>query len=301
VSGDGAEPEGTVSAARLRRHLRYLKRHFRLISLSDAVASLATPGALTEDMLVVTFDDGCHGNYAHAWPVLRSEGVPATVFVTTAFVDGHALWFDVARRALQTARTDGGRLPEGLERDLVAAVGATQAAGAVEDVVEALKRLPAERREALVARMADEVSSPLAPARALSWAEVREMGQAGLEIGCHTVSHPILAGLPPRRQEEEILGSAARIEAETGVRPTLFAYPNGTDRDFDRGTTDILRAGGFRAACTTLRGSNRPGCDPFTLRRVGVGAEPSFVLAARLAGAFDEEVRALLTGVGRAA
>ena len=58
---------------------------------------------------------------------------------------------------------------------------------------------------------------------------------------------------------------------------------------------NIVRDAGFLAACTTRRVVNRVGCDPFRLGRIGVGSEPCMVLAARLAGLFDEHVRAVLS------
>jgi hypothetical protein len=67
--------------------------------------------------------------------------------------------------------------------------------------------------------------------------------------------------------------------------------PNGLPRDFDEHTLSILRSLGFEAACTTVRGSNAPGCEPLTLRRIGLGADPIPLLAARMAGLFDESVR----------
>ena len=86
-----------------------------------------------------------------------------------------------------------------------------------------------------------------------------------------------------------------RITAETGAPPSLFAYPNGAATDFTDETVSIVRGSGFLAACTTRRVSNRAGCDPFRLGRIGVGSEPCVMLAARLAGLFDEQVRTLLS------
>ena len=89
-------------------------------------------------------------------------------------------------------------------------------------------------------------------------------------------------------QRREIVESRQRIERETGVQPTVFAAPNG---DFNEATLGILRAEGVQAACTTIRGINTPGTDPLLLRRIGVGSDSIPVLASRLAGLFDENVR----------
>jgi peptidoglycan/xylan/chitin deacetylase (PgdA/CDA1 family) len=111
---------------------------------------------------------------------------------------------------------------------------------------------------------------------------VRELHAAGIEIGSHTVDHPILAQLPRSRQRQEIEESRLRLREEIGASPSTFAFPNGTPADFSSETCELLAKAGFVAACTTIRGSNRPGCDRLRLRRIGIGSDPSYILAARL-------------------
>jgi peptidoglycan/xylan/chitin deacetylase (PgdA/CDA1 family) len=294
VAAGGSEPEGTVSQERFHRQLRFLRDHCRLVSLTRAVELLRTPAPLTEDLAVVTFDDGTRGNYDAAWPVLKEEGIPASIFVTSGFVDGTDLWFDLARRCFTAMK--GQELPGKLESELSAAIGFRPAQGETDKAVERLKRLPPDTRTALLDQM--KAAFPPGPSSRppLTWSQLREMRADGVEVGCHTVSHPILSTLPAEQQRSEILGARERIAQELGEAPVLFAYPNGAAGDFTDATAGILRNAGFLAACTTVRGSNRPGCDLFRLKRIGVGADTEPLLAARLAGFFDEALRAHLPG-----
>lgn len=276
------EREGVISSRRFRQHLRYLKRYYRLMPLADAVRLLARRAPLSEDYVVITFDDGHAGNYEHAWPVLREEQVSATIFVATGFLDGAELWFDRARRALDAIARRGVELPP-----VVATWPARRDA-----FMDQLKQLPPPRRDAIVQALADAGAPLDPPARPLRWEQVREMQAAGMTIGCHTVSHPILSTLPIEGQQAEIRRARERIADATGVVPDQFAYPNGAAADFTAATVELVRRAGFTAACTTARGSNGTECDLFTLRRIGVGAEPPLVLAARLAGLFDDAMRA---------
>lgn len=294
VTPGDEEKEGAVSRERFRRQLRFLRTRCRLVSLSEAVGLLRESAPLPEDLAVVTFDDGTLGNYEVAWPVLREEGVRGTVFVTTGFVDGADLWFDLARRCLAAARRVP--LPRPLKGEVLAAVGKWSTDRDIEKGLERLKGLPPEKRDALLMRLRAACPPPPTSMPPVSWDRLRKMHAEGIEIGCHTVSHPILSLLPPARQEEEILRARDRIREEIGMMPALFAYPNGAAGDFSEATVEILRRAGFVAACTTLRGSNRPGCDLFRLKRIGVGADSESLLAARLAGLFDEAVRACLPG-----
>jgi peptidoglycan/xylan/chitin deacetylase (PgdA/CDA1 family) len=290
VSG-GPEHEGVVSDARFRAHLRYLKRNFRVESLSRAVELLREPAALDSDRVVITFDDGYLGNFQHAWRILKDEGVPAAIFVTTGFLDGDELWFDYARRALPAALSLGSALPQSTRHALEEALGAWPYPRGAAAAVGQLKYVAPDQRERALSALREGVVVEHARARPLSWEQVRELVAGGIEIGSHTVSHPILSALSPSAQEAEIRRSSDRIEQETGVRPVYFAFPNGSLRDFDEHTLSILRSLGFQAACTTERGSNAPGCERLTLRRIGVGADPIPVLSARMAGLFDESVR----------
>ncbi len=293
VAGD-VEKEGTVSALRFERHLRYLRRHFRLDTLASAIERLEAPAGLDHDLAVITFDDGYAGNYQAAWPVLRDAGTAATFYLTTGFLDGAELWFDFARRALDAAHRSPPELAPADRERLRTALGSWPLTESTDRAVRRLKYLPHEQRDGAleVLRAAAMELSP--PARPMSWDQAQEMAAAGAELGAHTVSHPILSTLEPAAQEREIRGSRRRIAEAAGVEPLTFAYPNGSARDYDRHTVEIAGRAGFRAACTTRRGSNRPGAPRLEQRRIGIGADPLFVVEARLAGLFDEEVRSRL-------
>ncbi len=291
VSTNSKEREGTISCARLRRHLRFLKRRYRPATLCRAAVRLQNASGLSEDLIVVTFDDGYAGNFAAAWPVLTEEDFPATIFLTTGFLDGSELWFDFAHRALRAAGREWRQLPDDLRNRLLETLGGRPSPRSSASAVDRLKKMQSGDRDRLLDALR-EANLHLEPAaEPLSWHEVREMQAGGAEMGGHTISHPILPSLSRELQEREIRGCQERIAQETSEIPASFAFPNG---DHNATTLEILNRLGFTAACTTRTGSNRPPCNPLTLRRIGVGRDPTWVLAARLSGLFDDEVRRLL-------
>src|SRR3954452_21146204 len=86
--GDPATaPPGLVSAtpATFRRQMRWLADSGRAVSLADVLAARAGTSSLPPRAVLVTFDDGYADFAEHAWPVLRSFGIPVTLFVPTAF------------------------------------------------------------------------------------------------------------------------------------------------------------------------------------------------------------------------
>lgn len=61
----------------------------------------------------------------------------------------------------------------------------------------------------------------------LGWDELKSLADEGVELGAHTRTHPDLTRIDGRRIDDEIEGSARRIQEETGRRPRSFAYPFG--------------------------------------------------------------------------
>ena len=89
-----------------------------------------------------------------------------------------------------------------------------------------------------------------------------------MEIGGHTITHPILARIDAAEAEREIAGGKAELEAILGEKVELFAYPNGKPvEDYTAEHVAIARRVGFRAAVTTSWGAGRRTSDPFQLPR----------------------------------
>ncbi len=94
--------------------------------------------------------------------------------------------------------------------------------------------------------------------------QVREWQSAGHEIGSHTRTHPFLTQLPPDQAREEITSSRKELEDLFG-RPILhFCYPYG---DWNERVRDLVAEAGYKTACTTDPGINRPGVSPLALKR----------------------------------
>ena len=101
----------------------------------------------------------------------------------------------------------------------------------------------------------------------LSWRMIREMQQAGIEIGAHTLTHPNLTQCSLREVRRQMIGSRNRLEEKLRKPVRLFAYPYGGVRSFNKAVQACARQAGFLGACTTLSGTNGPDTDPYLLRR----------------------------------
>src|SRR5205823_6208636 len=116
--------------------------------------------------------------------------------------------------------------------------------------------------------------SPPPPQRLfMNPAQIRQLAAEDVSFGSHTRRHPILSKLRIEDQRHEIETSRDEVEKLVGVRPSHFAYPNGSLLDFDGTTISILRASGFTFGYTTVQRYLSPSNDAFALPRIGIGSD----------------------------
>jgi peptidoglycan/xylan/chitin deacetylase (PgdA/CDA1 family) len=104
----------------------------------------------------------------------------------------------------------------------------------------------------------------------LTWDQIREMGNNGIDFGSHTVSHISLTKLSKREIQFELERSKDRLENELGKSVRGFAYPYGTFRDIDPSIGKLISEIGYSWAVTSISGSNKLGSDNFSLHRTMV-------------------------------
>lgn len=121
-----------------------------------------------------------------------------------------------------------------------------------------------------VPELAAEARSRSGELATMDWDALRELGERGVEIGSHTVTHPHLPDLSDAELARELRESRERIEDELRRACSLLSYPYG-DEDLRVRTT--ARAAGYRAAFA-LPGRRRP-VDLYALPRVGIWRKDS--------------------------
>ncbi|HEU4375152.1 MAG TPA: polysaccharide deacetylase family protein [Telluria sp.] len=250
-----------VDARRFEQHLRLLARWFRVLPLAEAVHRLAEH-SLPARAACLTFDDGYAEDAEVVLPILRRHGMPATFFVASGFLDGGCMWNDAVIEVVRNA--PGERLDLGRAGFGVLDIGCAVRRRAVIDMlIAALKYLPPDERIERVKRMARRFTPTM-----LSSDQLIALHRAGMEIGAHTISHPILASISNAEARAEIAGGRARLQEIIQSDVRLFAYPNGKPgQDFEARHAAMLRGQGFTAAVTTAWGAARTGADPFYLPR----------------------------------
>ncbi|MDO8450867.1 MAG: polysaccharide deacetylase family protein [Rhodoferax sp.] len=257
---------GEQDVRRFNDVLSWVARWFQVMPLDEAALRLGA-GTLPARAAAITFDDGYADNATNALPILERHGMPATFFVATSFLDGGRMWNDSIIESVRAFR--GNRL------DLSdAGLGAyhldsiDERRMAIEALLGQIKYLdPNERREA-VACVQQSASGALPDDLMMSSKQVLQLRQAGMQIGAHTCSHPILARLSDGDALNEIIGSKAALESLLQEPVSLFAYPNGKPgKDYLAKHALMVQQAGFKAAVSTASGVSSLGSDRFQLPR----------------------------------
>lgn len=267
-------------AARFAAHMDLVGSLFNVLPLSDAIERLKG-GALPPRAACITFDDGYANNLTVAAPILAARRLPATVFVATRYLNGGRMWNDTVIEIVRHA---------GEELDLSAfGLGVYELRDdaarrkAVDAVLHGLKYLEPTERLRRVEEIAAAKASALPNDLMLTDSQVRELHSGGIEIGAHTLTHPILTRVQDEDAREEIRRSKAELEDIIGERVKTFAYPNGRPhKDYAAQHVELVREAGYCAACSTAWGRASSDSDLFQVPRVAPWDTTSVRFATRL-------------------
>jgi peptidoglycan/xylan/chitin deacetylase (PgdA/CDA1 family) len=256
ASSRTAIPSMLISAGMLEKHLDWLARHYRLVSLPE-LGTCLEQGSPTAGMAAITFDDGYRDVYEHAFPILKRKGIPAAIFVVTNLVGTsramiHDRLYDLLQQALSVS-TNPAEMLAGLHREcglrapdaLSLERAGRNTFAATRLFLDVLPQLDIRSViAALESRLGAEQHDGGLP---LTWDMVHEMRLAGVTFGSHSSTHALLTHEDQDRKESEISGSRRILEERLGTRVDHFAYPDGR---FDSATVSTVAAAGYRFAYT---------------------------------------------------
>jgi peptidoglycan/xylan/chitin deacetylase (PgdA/CDA1 family) len=232
----------------------WLTQWFNVLPLDQAAAQLKA-GTLPARAACITFDDGYADNFHVALPILQRHGLTATFFIATGFLDGGRMWNDTIIETVRRRNDGNGH-------------GIDERRAAIASLINDIKYKSIAERVALTEALAQQAQVQLPNDLMMTRAEVKAMRQAGMLIGAHTVSHPILARLTDDEARQEIGDSKRFLEELLGERVGLFAYPNGKPgEDYLPATVEVVRSLGFDAAVSTQWGASRMGDDLLQIKR----------------------------------
>ncbi len=249
---------------RFEQTCQWLKAWFNVLPLDAAVRQLQS-GTLPSRACCITFDDGYADNLAVAVPILQRHGLCATFFIATGYLDGGRMWNDTVIESIRRCSRPDLHLGELGSYELQ---GPVQRRKAIDALLGKIKYMAPDERVQAGARLAEQAEVELPTDLMMRADEVRKMRQAGMQIGAHTVNHPILAKLASGPAGAEIQDSRLFLQDLLQERIGLFAYPNGKPgTDYLPEHVAMVRELGFDAAVSTAWGAAGPGTDRFQIPR----------------------------------
>jgi peptidoglycan/xylan/chitin deacetylase (PgdA/CDA1 family) len=286
-----------ASGGDLLRHMLYLKRHYRLLHLEEALNELYSPYDAQKTSvdrrtpLVLTFDDGYHDNYTHAFVLACKLHIPITIFLIPGYIEsGDYFWWEEGKRLVSRAGVRTVMIGN-IQYHLQEPEERTRLAQFID---LCLRYVPSvSERDASLALFRNLLAVPetMTPEeqcrRPLTWDEVQEMQASGwVSFGAHTLHHPVLAYLSNRAELQYEVSECRRVlEAHLKRQVRTFAYPVGRRKHIGAEAVKAVKAAGYTWAVTTEHGVNTPYSDPLKLGRVlGDVSRHWLVMAAEISG-----------------
>jgi peptidoglycan/xylan/chitin deacetylase (PgdA/CDA1 family) len=273
------EPEPDIET--FTWQMETLAASFNVLTLPDAIIAIRE-NKVPPRAVCITFDDGYRSCHDIALPILTRLRLPATVFVTTGFLDEGTMWND---RIIEAVR----RLPEGSLDLREVGLGLHMMSGPADrkdiaqKINDASKYLPAKTRIRAIERLEALTENASSSSLMLTREMIANLAKNGIEIGGHTVTHPILTKLSDEDARYEIEENKRVLEDIIGKPIQLFAYPNGKiDADFDQRHVQMVKDAGYSAAFTTAFGTATKTTDFFQIPRSRPWDITPFIFSMRL-------------------
>jgi peptidoglycan/xylan/chitin deacetylase (PgdA/CDA1 family) len=276
----GERGDGEISADHIEDFLRYLRKSkYNVISLTEYIDALKYQRD-TYKTVVFTVDDGYRDFYLNAYPVFKKFEYPATVFLTSDFIEKKIfLWWNLIEYAInQTDKTEIQLDVDGFGS--LSLESKQQRESAISRIVQYCKKVPDNDRAEMVCSLTkklgvDMPGQPCGSIEPLSWDEVLEMSQNRIEFYPHSKTHPIMTRIPYDKKLEELIEPKKLLEEKLKHPLDIFAYPNGTVEDFDDETIKALRETGYKVAVTTIPGfdNTKVAGDPYRVHRFAIPSD----------------------------
>jgi peptidoglycan/xylan/chitin deacetylase (PgdA/CDA1 family) len=276
-----------VDVGSFKHQMQIIKSQAHPVSLVEMVERIK--GGVKADALyvAVTFDDGYADNLEIAYPILKDLDIPATIFISTAYVDDHTIipWWDELHPLVYNLR---GILhirykETNLKLDMNTIHGKGASIARLTNIISHAKTID---KIDILSFLRSRVSNYPKPNRNAftNWNQLKQVVSEGLiTVGGHTVTHPYLTKCVDWGMNE-IAEGKARLEDILGIPVNLFSYPFG---EFNNDVIYAIHKTKFSGAVTGTLGINQAGDNVFCLKRIPVVSsknENHFITRLKIAG-----------------
>ena len=239
------------------KQVRHVSRHYRVVPASELQDAARRRRRGERFPVAITFDDdlACHAEIA--LPILVRHDVTATFFLSGASLERpFAFWYERLQRAYD----------ERVERLPALVLGEPVATGqpTLHELALVVEELDPDDRDSVANRLAAELGND--PKNAGMRADqVRELADAGMTIGFHTLRHDSLSLLDDERLDSALVDGRGVLAEAAGQSVDVIGYPHGRA---DVRVAGRARAAGFVAGFSTRPAAVTPDADPLLQGRI---------------------------------
>ena len=250
-----------VSSSELEKQIIYLKKHFNILPLSQLRRCIEQGKSTPNNSIVLTVDDGYRDFYEVAYPVLKKYSVPATLYVTTGFINEELwLWPDQITWLLNNVNDVNKTIDLGETNSKsieISTIDDSNRQQIWSNVISYLLSVDDLTKHKWIAYLSDQLGKPLpdsAPEEysACSWQQLAEMQQNGIEIGGHTHTHPSLGQVSDEQLRVELRTCMQFLDEKLGKQDRDFCFPNGQPNDYNEKVKKFTKSVGFKSSVTAF-------------------------------------------------
>ena len=285
-----------VNIDAFEEQLKYLKRHYVNLPLSDLVLTVNSGNTVPESGVTITFDDGYENNYRYAVPLLRKYGFTATFFVCPKFVDKaqkgekEIFWWYIIYCIINEKNC--AELISIFKKYGIEFSGYKDMVSLKNRISKTLQTVRAEIYEQITADLkkyfANEINKINFP-KMMDWNQLKALKRMGMGIGSHTMSHVAVSSLSKEYFYDELIKPKQELEEKLQDKIEAFAFPYGERIHCSREAVKAVKEAGYRCAFLALEGQDVREEDPFCLNRIPVvGDDDLKVFKLKVAGIYDD-------------
>jgi peptidoglycan/xylan/chitin deacetylase (PgdA/CDA1 family) len=302
--------DGTlVRAESFRQQLHLLQTHYNIISPEQFLGWCESKRPLPPRSVLLTCDDGLRNILTDMLPVLQEQGLSCLFFVTGASLSEKAsiLWYEELYLLMLAAGTSFSlELEDAGIR--ISVVTPQQRRSQWWELVKKLSQFDQMNRTEILGRIREQlgispdwiskyIDEPILARRflMLNVLELRQLADAGMCIGAHTLSHPVLAQAPEELAWSEIFESRSNLETALGRMIWALAYPFGDAASVTQREREMAERAGFKCAFLNFGGGLGTAKPQFGLPRVHVTANMSIAEFEAQVSGFHQSLRQLFS------
>lgn len=257
----------SCDSTQFAEHLHFYRQHFTMLHMDELAEALASKSA--EKFGLITFDDGYIDNYLEAFPLLKQQGLSATFYVPTDYIDSSLIpWWDEVAFMVRNAGVSS--IQFGSATIAIDKAAIRRTVRLVLNQFKQDKRSVADKLQAFRTLLQPTADMPCQQLF-MNWQQLKEMQQQGMSIGSHTCSHNILSHLSEQQQLQELTRSKQLLEQVLQQPVRTIAYPVGGFDCYSKATCELAQQAGYEFAFTFTNRLNRlTSLQPYAISRLGI-------------------------------